>query len=193
MAEKFNVPLRDRRGESEIANASQKRWFRENCLDNVMNEVFHENSVIWKRASAWDAFGFFGGGGSGRTTLSFDFALRLLRDQTLDLGIFDDRFILDSNTIQRDGDNTWGREDGLGKRREFEEEANSQNKQLNDFLPAKGDQYLLGHVTIWFLDHRDGLEYYRESLGFKVSRTVDKKRPISRLEESNSKRSYALL
>jgi hypothetical protein len=131
-----------------------------------MNDVFHENAVIWKRASAWDAFGFFGGGGSGKTTLSFDFALRLLRDQTLDLRIFDDRFILDSQTIQRDGDNTWGREDGLGKRREFEEEANSQNKQLNDFLPAKGDQYSLGHVTIWFLDHRDGLEYYRESLGF---------------------------
>lgn len=130
-----------------------------------MNEVFHENMVIWKESLAWDAFGFFGGGLSGKSTVSFDFALRLLRQGILDIKVFDDRFFLDGNTVERDPEYTWG-EDRTGKRTDFEQEAKSRNKQLEDFLPAIGEKYALGNVTIWFLSPSDGLEYRRNDLGF---------------------------
>jgi hypothetical protein len=121
--------------------------------------------VIWKGEAAWSAFGFFGQGGSGKTTLSFDFSLRLLRDGFLDLKVFDDRLLLDTNTVRRDGESTWGRPDGLGKRTEFEREANSRNMQLDDFLPDVGEEYVLGDVTIWFLTPTDRPELHRKPLG----------------------------
>jgi hypothetical protein len=130
-----------------------------------MNEVFHENMVIWQKSLAWDAFGFFGGGLSGKSTVSFDFALRLLRDGILDIKVFDDRFFLDGNTVERDPKYDWG-EDRTRKRAEFQQEAKSRNKQLEDFLPAIGEKYALGNVTIWFLCPSDDLEYRANPLGF---------------------------
>jgi hypothetical protein len=88
-----------------------------------------------------------------------------LREGTLDIKVFDDRLILDGNTIERDGANKWGA-DRLGKRKEFEREANSRKKQLDDFLPTIGEKYSLGKVTIWFLYPKDDLECRRNSLGF---------------------------
>lgn len=133
-----------------------------------MSGVFHQNMVIWKRAAAWSAFGFFGQGGNGKTTLSFDFSLRLLRDAFLDLKVFDDRLLLDSNTVRRDDESTWGRPDGLGKRTEFEREAKSRNMRLDDFLPDVEKRYVLGDVTIWFLSHTDRPELHREPVSLNV-------------------------
>lgn len=149
-----------------VQNASEKKQLYRNQPDSTMNEVFHENMVIWKQSLAWDAFGFFGGGLSGKSTVSFDFALRLLRDGILDIKVFDDRFFLDGNTVERDPKYPPYGEDRTGKRTEFEQEAKSRNMQLEDFLPAIGEKYELGNVTIWFLSPSDDLEYRRNALGF---------------------------
>jgi hypothetical protein len=123
--------------------------------------------VIWKGVQDWNAFGFFGKGGSGKTTVSFDFALRLLRAGIVDLKVFDDRFLFMDGLVRRDEESKWG-SDRLDKRAEFEQEAKLRNKQLDDFLPEIGKDYVIvNNATIWFLCAQDALSYYRKSLSFE--------------------------
>jgi hypothetical protein len=86
---------------------------------------FHQNMVICEtsnRQSIWDAFGFFGGGSTGKSALSFILGRLLVeRDGFLvnngrGLKIIDDNFTLENGLVSSDD---WGGKDKLGKRCAF--------------------------------------------------------------------------
>lgn len=107
----------------------------------------------------WNGFGFFGQGLSGKTTISFDFALRLFRDGVHDMKIFDDNFLLENGVLKRAstppyGD--WGA-DRLGRIAAFGQEVQAKGKQLCDFKPIDQEAYQVKDANIWFLSAKDGL------------------------------------
>ena len=81
--------------------------------------------VLWREDdfNPWNAFGFFGQGGAGKSALSFTFARLLIeRDgillkQSTSLKIIDDNFYL--NTGRAWSKNHWGSPDKLGKRKQL--------------------------------------------------------------------------
>jgi len=107
--------------------------------------------VIWKHAEVWNGFGFFGQGQSGKTTVSFDFASRLLRDGMLEMKVFDDRLLLNAGILKRDIPQDHFGSDRLGKMVLFQCEARIKGKQLTDFSPETGKEYPVNNATIWFL------------------------------------------
>jgi len=115
---------------------------------------FHQNMVLCKRDydMAWDAFGFFGGGWSGKSVLSFSLAKLLVeRDGfivTKDrcLTIIDDNFRLENGLIASDG---WGG-DKTGKCHEFKESLEKLGGCYLDAQP-QGQVFKLGSFMGWLI------------------------------------------
>jgi hypothetical protein len=132
----------------------------QNLNRNQLGCIFHQNMVIWRHLHFWNGFGFFGQGLSGKTSMSFDFALRLFRDGVDDMKIFDDNFLLENGVLRRHED--WG-SDRLGKMAAFEQEVKAKDKQLRDFKPIDQEVYRVKDATIWFLSAKDGLTNYSKN------------------------------
>ena len=141
----------------------------DSTLASDLSCIFHQNMVIWRHTQFWNGFGFFGQGGSGKTTLTFEFALKLLRDGILDIRIFDDSFLLANGVMRRAsmppyGD--WG-SNRLGKIAEFERGAQTKGRKLTDFKPIDQEEYRVADATIWFLSPKAELqELVRKSCNF---------------------------
>lgn len=125
--------------------------------------------VIWRHGAVWNGFGVFGQGRRGKTTVTFEFALQLLKNDMLDFRIFDDNFLLFNSIMKRPSTSPYGDWgcDRVGRITDFEREARTKGKKLTDFKPIDQPQYPVNDATIWFLSPRlDLQEVVRNPCGF---------------------------
>ncbi|MGO9643686.1 MAG: hypothetical protein ACLPY5_02945 [Candidatus Bathyarchaeia archaeon] len=105
---------------------------------------FHQNLIIWKKDGGgkfWNAFGFFGKGGAGKTTLTFILAKLLVEKNELmvrngtSLKVIDDNFTLENRVVSS---SDWG-SDKLGKQQLFIDSLRALGHSDIEARPNKGE------------------------------------------------------
>jgi len=116
---------------------------------------FHQNLVIWRekdRDKFWNAFGFFGKGGAGKTSLTFILAKLLVEKDGLivrndtALKVIDDNFTIENRVVSS---TDWSG-DKLGKQQQFVDSLAALGHSEIEARPNNG-KFQIGTFIGWLL------------------------------------------